>query len=50
VVQARLGDRAAAAENLQRIVDEAKEVPDYLEPNVRPWVQKAEQALKRLRG
>lgn len=50
VVQARLGDRAGAAENLQRIVAEAKEVPDYLEPNVRPWVRKAEQALKRLSG
>jgi hypothetical protein len=50
VVQARLGDRAAAVENLQRIVTEAQEVPDYLEPNVRPWVRKAEQALQKLRG
>jgi tetratricopeptide (TPR) repeat protein len=50
VVQARLGDRAAAAGNLQRIITEAKEVPDYLERNVRPWVRKAEQALRRLQG
>ena len=50
VVQARLGDRAAAAGNLERIVTEAKEVPSYLEPNVRPWVRKAEQALGRLQG
>jgi hypothetical protein len=50
VVQARLGDRAAAAENLERITTEAKEVPAYLERNVRPWVRKAEQALRRLRG
>jgi tetratricopeptide (TPR) repeat protein len=50
VVQARLGDRAAAAENLQRIIAEAKEVPQYLEPNVRPWVRKAEQALRKLKS
>ena len=50
VVQARLGDRAAAAEKLQRIITEAEEVPDYLEPNVRPWVRKAKQALGKLRG
>ncbi len=50
VVQARLGDRAAAAETLQRIITEAEEVPDYLEPNVRPWVRKAKQALGKLRG
>ena len=50
VVQARLGDRAAAAENLQRISTEAKEVPDYLERNVRPWVRRAERSLRKLRG
>jgi hypothetical protein len=50
VVQARLGDRAAAAENLQRIMTEAEEVPDYLEPNVRPWVRRAEKALRKLQG
>lgn len=50
VVQARLGDRAAASENLQRIITEAQEVPDYLERNVRPWVRRAEQSLRKLRG
>ncbi len=50
VVQARLGDRAAAAESLQRIIGEAEEVPDYLQPNVRPWVRRAQQALRKLRG
>jgi hypothetical protein len=50
VVQARLGDRAAAAANLRRIIAEAEAVPDYLERNVRPWVRKAEQALRKLRG
>ncbi len=47
-VQARLGDRAAAAENLHRIIAEAEAVPDYLERNVRPWVRKAKQALQKL--
>jgi hypothetical protein len=47
-VQARLGDRAAAAENLHRIIAEAEEVPDYLKPNVRPWVHKAKRALQKL--
>lgn len=47
-VQALHGDRAAAAENLHRIVAEAEDVPDYLAPNVRPWVKKAKQALKKL--
>jgi tetratricopeptide (TPR) repeat protein len=49
VVQARLGDRAAAAENLQRIITEAEEVPEYLAPNVRPWVRRAKQSLRALR-
>ena len=47
-VQARLGDRAGAAENLHRIIAEAEAVPDYLERNVRPWVRKAKQALQKL--
>ena len=50
VVQARLGDRATAAENLQRIITEAEEVPDYLQPNVQPWVRRAKQALRKLQG
>ncbi len=47
-VQARLGDRAAAAQNLHRIVLEAEMVPGYLQRNVRPWVRKAKQALRKL--
>jgi len=47
-VQARLGDRAAAAENLHRIVTEAEGVPDYLKKSVRPWVRKAKQALRKV--
>jgi len=47
-VQARLGDRAAAAENLHRIVAEAETVPDYLQRSVRPWVRKAKQALRKM--
>jgi len=47
-VQARFGDRAAASENLHRIVAEAESVPDYLQRNVRPWVRKAKQALRKL--
>ena len=47
-VQARLGDRAAAAQNLHRIIAEAEEVPDYLKGNVRPWVRKAKRALQKM--
>ena len=47
-VQARLGFRAAAAENLHRIVAEAETVPDYLQRSVRPWVRRAKQALRKL--
>lgn len=47
-VQARLGDRGAAAENLHRIVAEAEAVPDYLQRSVRPWVRKAKQALRKI--
>jgi len=47
-VQARLGDRAAAAQNLQRIIAEAEAVPDYLKGNVRPWVRKAKRALQKM--
>lgn len=47
-VQARSGDRAAAAENLHRIVKEAETVPDYLQGSVRPWVRKAKQALRKM--
>jgi hypothetical protein len=47
-VQARLGDAGAARENLNRIVEEAQLVPDYLQRSVRPWVKKAEKLLKEL--
>jgi hypothetical protein len=47
-VQARLGDRAAAAQNLHRIIAEAEAVPDYLKGNVRPWVRKAKRALQKM--
>jgi hypothetical protein len=46
--QGLLGDREGAARSLQRIVDEAAAVPAYLQRDVRPWVRKARQALKRL--
>jgi hypothetical protein len=48
VVQGRLGDREAARHNLQRIVDEAAIVPDYLQRQLKPWVRKAEKGLKQL--
>jgi hypothetical protein len=47
-VQARLGDRAAAAENLRRIIAEAEAVPDYLQRSVRPWVHQAKQGLRKM--
>jgi tetratricopeptide (TPR) repeat protein len=47
-VQGLLGDREGAARSLQRIVDEAELVPGYLQRDIRPWVRKARQGLKRL--
>jgi hypothetical protein len=47
-VQAAQGDRDAAKRSMQRIVDEAVLVPDYLKHNVRPWVRRAQAALRRL--
>ena len=49
-VQGLLGDRDGARRSLQRIVDEADYVPDYLQRNVRPWVKKARKALEKLGG
>jgi len=49
-VEAGLGNRGAALHALQRIVDEAVLVPHYLQSNVRPWVRRARQAIKRLQG
>jgi hypothetical protein len=48
MVQGLLGDRAAAMRSLQRIVDDAELVPDYLKREVRPWVRKARGALSQL--
>ena len=47
-VQALTGDREAAMRSLQRIVDDAELVPDYLKREVRPWVRKARGALSKL--
>jgi hypothetical protein len=47
-VQGLEGDRAAAMRALQRIIDEAELVPDYLQRDVRPWVKKARKGLDRL--
>jgi hypothetical protein len=48
-VQARLGKPDAARGSLQRIIDEAELVPQYLQRNVRPWVRRARTAMARLR-
>lgn len=47
-VQGLTGDRDAAMRSLQRIVDDAELVPDYLKREVRPWVRKARGALSKL--
>jgi hypothetical protein len=47
-VQGLTGDREAAKRSLQRIVDDAELVPDYLKREVRPWVRKARGALSKL--
>lgn len=47
-VEARLGRRDDAARALQRIVQESELVPPYLQREVRPWVRKARQGLRRL--
>jgi len=48
LVQGLMGDRAAAGRSLQKIIDEAELVPDYLQRDVRPWVRKAKSALAKL--
>jgi hypothetical protein len=48
ILEGRLGNREAAARCLQRIIDEAEYVPDYLQRTLRPWVKKARQGLKKL--
>jgi hypothetical protein len=47
-VQGLTGDRDAAMRSLQRIVDDAELVPDYLKREVRPWVRKARGAQAKL--
>jgi tetratricopeptide (TPR) repeat protein len=48
VLEAQMGDRETAARCLRRILDEAEYVPPYLAREVKPWVKKAKQALRRL--
>lgn len=47
-VLGRLGQRDEAARVLQRIISEAELVPQYLKRDVRPWVARAKQGLRRL--
>ena len=48
--QAAMGDRDQALRSLQRIIDEAKLVPDYLQRGVEPWVRRARASKKKLGG
>ena len=48
VLEGRLGDRETAARCLRRILDEAEYVPPYLAREVKPWVKKARQGLRKL--
>jgi hypothetical protein len=43
-----MGDRETAARCLRRILDEAEYVPPYLAREVKPWVKKARQGLRKL--
>jgi hypothetical protein len=47
-LEARLGDREAAARCLTRIIQEAELVPPYLQRNVKPWVSRARKGLRKL--
>jgi tetratricopeptide (TPR) repeat protein len=49
-VQGRLGQRDAARQALQRIVDEAEVAPRYIQHELRPWVRRAKKALGQLGG
>jgi hypothetical protein len=46
--QAALGDKDAALRSLQRIIDEAALVPQYLQSEVKPWVRRAQSAKRKL--
>ena len=48
VVQDSSGDQEAARRSLQRIIDEAEYVPDYLKREVQPWVKKARSMQRKL--
>lgn len=48
VLQGLMGDRDGALRSLQRIVDEAELVPDYLRREVKPWVRRARSAISKL--
>lgn len=47
-LEAQLGEREAAARCLQRILNESEYVPAYLKREVKPWVKKARQGLRKL--
>jgi hypothetical protein len=47
-LEAQLGEREVAARCLQRIVNESEYVPAYLQREVKPWVKKARQGLRKL--
>lgn len=47
-VEAQMGGRETAARCLRRILDEAEYVPPYLAREVKPWVKKAKQGLRKL--
>ena len=47
-LEGQLGERETAARCLRRILDESEYVPPYLEREVKPWVKKARQGLRRL--
>lgn len=49
-LEAQLGEREVAARCFQRIVTESEYVPAYLRREVKPWVKKARQALRKLEG
>jgi len=48
VLEGQMGDRETAARCLRRILDEAEYVPPYLAREVKPWVKKARQGLRKL--
>ena len=48
VLEAQMGEREVAARCLQRILNEAEYVPAYLKREVKPWVKKARQGLRKL--